>query len=347
MEFSDELLFFFSALGAFNGLLLGFYFLFFAKPKHISNYFLGGLLVAMSIRIGKSVFYYFNPDLDIGYLQFGLSACLFIGPFLYFYIQSVIEPYGHIGKSWIYHVMILLPIVLVGGYLYSFEANLELWNNYVISGIYNVWLGYIFVTGYVLKDVFKKLLSKAEKINDIEKWLLSIYIGNAMIWVAYKTCGYGSYILGALCFSFMLYLLILLLVFRQKKASISYKALPKYADKKIDPNEAKQYLSQLEQIMLEEELFKKPNLKLPDVAKKMNVPAHRLSQLLNDNIGKNFPQFINEYRIKAAKKLIKTNDMYSLEAIGYECGFNSKSTFYATFKKLAGTTPAKYKSSLN
>jgi len=341
MEFSSELLFFFSALGAFNGGLLGLYFLFFAKPKHISNYFLGGLLIAMSIRIGKSVFFFFNPDLDFGYLQFGLSACVFIGPFLYFYVQSVIEPYGHIGKSWLYHIAILLPIVLIGGYLYPFESNVVLWRPYIIEGIYYVWLVYLIYTGYILTAIFKKLWSRTEKVHGIEQWLLSVYIGNALIWLAYFTCGYGSYILGALCFSFMLYLLILLLVFRRKKASISYKALPKYADKKID------HLSKLEQIMLEEELFKKPNLKLPDVAKKLSIPTHRLSQLLNDNFGKNFPQFVNEYRIKAAKELIQNNDIYSLEAIGYECGFNSKSTFYATFKKLAGTTPAKYKSSLN
>ena len=63
MNVSDEMLFFFSALGSFNGLVLGFYFLFFAKPYHISSRFLGALLLMISIRTGKSVIFHFNPDL--------------------------------------------------------------------------------------------------------------------------------------------------------------------------------------------------------------------------------------------------------------------------------------------
>ena len=55
MGFSDKLLFFFSSLGAFNGLVLSIYFFFFAPKKQLSNFLLGGLLLVLSIRIGKSV----------------------------------------------------------------------------------------------------------------------------------------------------------------------------------------------------------------------------------------------------------------------------------------------------
>lgn len=49
-----------------------------------------------------------------------------------------------------------------------------------------------------------------------------------------------------------------------------------------------------------EELYKNPNLKLSDVASRMNISAHQLSQLLNDNLGKSFSTYINEYRIDDA-----------------------------------------------
>jgi len=89
MQVSSELLFFFSGLGAFNGFLLSFYFIFWVKSKGQSNKFLGIFLLMLSIRVLKSVFYYFIPDIDYSFLQLGLTSCFFIGPFLYFYFASV------------------------------------------------------------------------------------------------------------------------------------------------------------------------------------------------------------------------------------------------------------------
>jgi hypothetical protein len=60
MGLGNNALFFFSSLGAFNGLILGIYFIFFSARKHLSNYFLGALLLALSIRVGKSVAYFFD-----------------------------------------------------------------------------------------------------------------------------------------------------------------------------------------------------------------------------------------------------------------------------------------------
>lgn len=95
--------------------------------------------------------------------------------------------------------------------------------------------------------------------------------------------------------------------------------------------------------MQKKKLFENPNLKLADVAKELNIQPHNLSQYLNDNSGKSFALFLNEYRIEAAKLLLLKNNEYTTEAIGYECGFNSKSTFYSTFKKITGYTPAVYR----
>ena len=84
MELNRELLFFFSALGAFNGVVLGLYFLFFIKTKHIANRFFGVFLLMLSIRVGKSVFFYFNRDLSFHYLQLGTNRLFFYRPFSVF-----------------------------------------------------------------------------------------------------------------------------------------------------------------------------------------------------------------------------------------------------------------------
>ncbi|MEM8527038.1 MAG: helix-turn-helix transcriptional regulator [Bacteroidota bacterium] len=346
MDFSRELLFFFSALGAFNGLLLGTYFLLFAQPRHLSNRFLGAFLIALSIRIGKSVFFYFQPDLAFIYLQLGLSACLFVGPFLYCYFQSITGSNNKIERQWKYHIFPYLLLALVVGILFPFEQNIELWRNYFINLIYTQWFFYLLLSSFRMQEIIQRFKVSENKWKSHEIWILSIFFGSVFIWLAYNYCGYTSYILGALSFSFMLYLLILLLVLNKKKNPYFTKPSLKYADKRIASQEAKQLLEQLSQIMTTQELYKSPNLKLPDVAKQMNLLPHRLSQLLNDNLGKNFPSFLNEYRIEAAKKMIQIYPDYALEAIGYDCGFNSKSTFYSTFKKLTGTTPAKFKSAL-
>ncbi len=133
-----------------------------------------------------------------------------------------------------------------------------------------------------------------------------------------------------------------MLFLNRKKNDILFRNTPSYQDKKISHDEAKNLIEKLAALMEDESLYKDANLKLSSVAKNLNILPHRLSQLLNDNIGKSFPAYVNEYRIKAAKKMILTHPHFGLEAIGYECGFNSKSTFYAAFKKYVGTTPAQY-----
>jgi len=51
---------------------------------------------------------------------------------------------------------------------------------------------------------------------------------------------------------------------------------------------------------------------------------------------------VNLFRIEAAKKLLQANSKLTIEAIGQECGFKSKSSFYSAFKKRTGTTPSKF-----
>lgn len=342
MSLDKELIFFFSGLGIFNSLILSVYFLFFPKSKHRSNYFLGGLLIALSIRVGKSLFFYFNPDLSKIYLQIGLSACFFIGPFLFFYLKSKVNHRADSDKYDYYQLLLLLLVTVGVGVLYPYERYIILWTEYLYRLIYLQWLIYIIASGLLLKSTFQKLISPKEKLNYDEVWLLSVFFGTSIIWIAYNTASYTSYIVGALSFSFVFYLSGLLIFFKRKKDFVVAPFKEKYADVQIEEDEAKQWLEKIEQTITEQGLFKNPNLTLPVLAKEVNIRPQLLSQLLNNNLNKSFSQYVNEYRIQEAKLLLRTHASLKVEVIAEKSGFNSKSTFYTAFKKVTGTTPAQY-----
>ena len=341
MEFSSQLLFFFSALGAFNGLILGLYYLLFAKPRDLTFKFLGMLILMLSLRVGKSVFFYFNPDLALGYLQFGLTACFFIGPFLYFYVKKLAQPNSNIDKEWKLHLVVLIPIAVIVGYMYPFETFPELWRSCIIRYIYNVWIAYTLLSLFTIRSIFKNL----RNINPLDVWLLSLIIGNLILVSIYYNMSFTYYISGALSFSFLLYLSWAFIYFNKENRILYLSESKKYGDKKIEKEEVSRFQERLREVVEDQMIYKESNLKLPMVAERIMTSPHRLSQYLNDNLNKSFAQYINEYRVEAAKKLILENDTLTLEGIGYEVGFNSRSTFYTAFKKYTGKTPAAFKKS--
>ena len=174
-------------------------------------------------------------------------------------------------------------------------------------------------------------------------WLIWVYVGNVLIYAAYIIGYFYLYLVGTITFSIVFYGLLIFLLFKSNRENV-FKDIPeKYASKKIQKAEAIILIKSLGEIMLERQFHRNTNVKIKDIAKELQVSSHQLSQLLNDNLGKSFALFINEYRIEAVKKLLQENNHFTLEAIGFEAGFSSKSTFYATFKKVVGKTPSEFK----
>jgi AraC-like DNA-binding protein len=345
MSVGDKVLFFFSALGAFNGLILSCYFLFFTTKKHLSNYLLGALLLVLSIRIGKSVAYFFDYSLPKIYLQLGLTACFFIGPFLYFFLKSEIRQIKKLPNSWMGQLALWLVTIAAVGSVYPYERFPSLWGHYIIPLIYLQWGLYIVFSVFLLNPLLKKMARK-EALKTFEKWVLTICGGVLLLFASYVwailNITKGSYILGALCFSLLIYLIVFTVLYRKKTNELSSFSAQKYTDRKRNEEEAQLIIDKLNRVMTEKELFKNPNLKVNDLAKEINISGHELSQLLNDNLEKNFSLFVNEYRINEACKLLSENLPLTVDAIGDEVGFNSKSTFFAAFKKIKGLTPGAY-----
>ena len=346
MDTSKELLFFFSALGVFNGIILSVYFFFFTKKKFLTNYFLGALLFALSIRIGKSVFVYFNPTLPKLYLQLGLTACFFIGPFLYYFLKSAVAEINIIPKSWKLVLLFWAILIVSVGIIYPYEYYPLLWNQIFIWIIYFQWFAHIVFSGFTIREIVAKIVNRKHKTTPAETWFGMIFLGNFLLFLFYflaiMRAPAATYISGAIVFSFILYLIISILLYRKKADDLFLLNNQKYSGKRIDSTEAAILSEKLENIMNGKSLYKNPNLSLQDVSQEMNISTHQLSQFLNNNLNKNFTSFVNEFRIKEACKIITSNDKLTLESVGYDVGFNSKSTFFSAFKKHTGTTPLNY-----
>lgn len=339
MVVGSVILLLFSGLGALNGLFLSFYF-FTVKPALLSNKFLAAMLLMISIRILKSVLFYFNAETTHTILQIGLSACLFIGPFLYLYCVSKVGVITEQRIKWPLHLTILIISTISVSIAYPYQDYPELWGGIFYKTINFIWLFYLALSTFVLWPTLKKLKLRQLSLSDDNTWLLCIYIGNAVVWLAYFTASYTSYIVGALSFSFVFSLMLLMFIkSRQHNKTLHIK----YENKKITDAEAENAFEKLAQVMQEKELYQDANITMPQVAKLLGISSPYLSQLLNDNGNKTFSLFINEYRIEKAKLLLVNEKQRSMEAIAELCGFNSQSTFYSTFKKLADTTPAKFR----
>ena len=126
MSLSGQLLFFFSALGAFNGLLLSGY-LFIASPKSLSQRLLAALMLTVSLRISKSVWYFFDPTIGKPFLQVGLSACLLIGPLLFLYVATVTGRMRSLTARWIFHPLAFFIMITVLGVNYPYADYPAVW----------------------------------------------------------------------------------------------------------------------------------------------------------------------------------------------------------------------------
>lgn len=353
MNISQQILFLVGTLGAVNGLVVSIYLFLSKKMKSPAALFLAIFLLAISIRVGKSAFLYFNPKLAKIYLQIGLSACWLIGPSLFYFYKSAVGGVRTIPVSWKWAYGILTGIIVLTGVIWPYSLYTFAWKAIIAPLIYLEWCIYLVATGVLLKTVWRKAFSAGTQLQPAEKFWVLLFLSNCIIHLAYllsyAAVIHGMYIVGAVSFSFFLYLTFFFL-YNSNLQSI-YLDAPmgtgeKPAKRKIPLPDASNWIDKLERVIHDEQLYKDPQLKLSDLAKKIQISSHQLSQLLNDNLGKSFSTYINEYRIKEACQLITTDDRLTLEAIGYEVGFNSKSTFYTAFKKIKDTTPALYKEHL-
>lgn len=133
---------------------------------------------------------------------------------------------------------------------------------------------------------------------------------------------------------------------------VSYKAFSQtdlFLDFKIEkstskPDEAsKVIMEKLESFMQSERYYTNADMNLHDLSKSVNISARKISKAIRSVNSVNFSTWVNAHRVNAAIKLIKENNQLSIEGIGFEVRFKSRSAMYNAFKKIKSSTPGDYK----
>jgi AraC-like DNA-binding protein len=97
--------------------------------------------------------------------------------------------------------------------------------------------------------------------------------------------------------------------------------------------------------IVKNKLYLDPLLSMDNITSELGLSKSHFSKLINTYSDFNFSDFINSLRVEQAKKFLSNNEFsaYTIVAIGLECGFNSKSTFYSAFKRFTSVTPTIYR----
>lgn len=135
-------------------------------------------------------------------------------------------------------------------------------------------------------------------------------------------------------FAFVVTLVGVPLIFRTPEYSKNKQEPATEADGKI--------LETVDKLISEKELFRDSNLTLVRVAKRLSMPARRISNATNRKTGENFSRYVNGYRIRHAKLALAETDL-SITEIMFESGFISKSSFNTEFRRITGQTPSQYR----
>lgn len=297
------------------------------------------------------------------------SAFLLFNPAFYLYIKSLTN--RHFVVNW-KHLLHLLPFIafeIVANILKEpftlkefFDTDKTLWFRYAFS-----FTALISLAGYNITSIMmvhRHRMSLKNEFSTIERykklgWLLFVVVAYNIFCAAAIIIGvwvivFDRYFGLPVHFNYSaLLLMTYILGFYGLRQQMIYRTVyprqkdmpdERYARSSLSKKQKDTIKSKLLDYFKSEKPYLNPDLSMQMLSDVLHVPKHQLTEVLNTDIGKNFFQFVNEYRVEAVKRFLERKKQpWSVEAIGYECGFNSKSTFFTVFKSFTGKTPIQYR----
>lgn len=118
----------------------------------------------------------------------------------------------------------------------------------------------------------------------------------------------------------------------------------KYKNTYITENQIEQIVLNLNNLFQKEKIFLDPDLTISKVANILGIQSYAISRAINSKLGKNFFDYVNNWRINEACEILKSKyfETHTIEALAYDCGFGSKVSFNNSFKKFNNCTPKEW-----
>lgn len=327
------------------------------------NVYLAMLILLFSISILDTVIYWTEYYLqNPHFLGISLGFGFLYGPLFYIYLGRITRQPDHsFRKSWKHFIPYLLVLVWDTPYYLSNTIDklnlIEEWNQNLLNALVIPLLGLISLIGYGIYSYRHiKVLEKRYEIKIIgsDHWLGLIFM-SYMVFVGFNTFYFLNLFFGrsievsdiiiALGYSAFIYPIGYLGLKTSKLLNGIKVDTTKYQSALLPAEFSKEMFDKLNQHVVKHEVYKNSEIKLKDLANALSISPHRLSQIINQNAGQNFSEYINSYRIEEAIKLISQMDRVNL--LSYKVGFNNRTTFNKVFKRRTGLTPTEYKKKLD
>lgn len=331
------------SIGVIIALFFGFFLIATRNKRSKANLFLAVYLLAFSLRIGKSLFYNYFP-IDPVIRNVFLGMLLAIGPSLWFYVKylSQTEVTIKIKEVYIHYI----PLLLFVTFCWIIPNNATFLSTTIFIGLIVHIFSYSTYSLYWLLKQNKSVLQK--KSLKIRKWLLYFTMITVVMCVFYVIVFLSviPYLSSAFLFSIVV---IFLSVWALQNPFLFKIENEKYANSGLTNDRAIEYVKKVDKLMVDEKLFLDPELTLTKLGKKIGITSKQLSQAINQVQNQNYSQYVTNYRVNEAKRLLghPKYEHYKISAIAYDSGFNSISSFNTAFKKITNTTAIRYRQSLS
>lgn len=352
----------------FSGFLLSV-----KAKKKLSNQLLASFLIITAIDI-SAFFYHQFIELPLAIEMLRIKTSTFKSPLLFLYILSIIYSNFKLKKKHLFHLLPWLITVLVlfpNFFLESNEVKINFFKNYN-SNIEIQFLSYfgdILSFAYLAAEIYyivryRKLLlenftdkNTFKNYNWLKQLSILLFIGQALTFIKnYIRSNYSNDSLDiirtiVLLFGvfFVCWLMLKALNSPKLFRGIDVNLLTSKEISKVSTIDKKtnQQLELLKKYMETEKPYLNPSLTIRSLSEEIKMNSRDLSVLINQQLQQHFFDFVNEYRIKEAMKILKnpSKKAFTVLEILYEVGFNSKSSFNTAFKKHTGETPTQFRKS--